>query len=126
MFTHHGSPVTTHFASYDGNGNVVGLVSANTATDTARYEYGPFGESIRVTGPMAKENPFRFSTKRTDDATDFVLYEYHAYKPSSGRWSSRDPINEPGHRTLLVSRSGRIHSVVGNLYDFVGNDLEMI
>jgi hypothetical protein len=24
---------------------------------------GPFGEAIRATGPMAKANPFRFSTK---------------------------------------------------------------
>jgi len=29
---------------------------------------GPFGEVLRATGPMAKANPFRFSTKYQDDA----------------------------------------------------------
>jgi len=59
----------THFVTYDGNGNVWQLVSASTGTETAHYEYGPLGEPLRTTGPMSKENPFRFSTKRTDNAT---------------------------------------------------------
>jgi hypothetical protein len=29
----------------------------------ARYEYSPYGELIRASGPMAKANPFRWSTK---------------------------------------------------------------
>jgi hypothetical protein len=37
----------THFASYDGNGNVVALASATDSSISARYEYGPFGEVIR-------------------------------------------------------------------------------
>jgi len=95
------SPIGTHFAAYDGNGNVVGLVSANTGTETTRYEYGPFAEPIRVTGPAATLNPFRFSTKRTDPTTDLVLYEYRAYSPTLGRWLSRDPIEESGGLNLL-------------------------
>ena len=39
-----------------------------------QYEYGPFGEVIRATGPMAKANPFRFSTKYQDDETDLLYY----------------------------------------------------
>jgi len=88
------SPIGTHFAAYDGNGNVVALVSATTGTETARYEYGPFGEPIRVTGPAAAINPFRFSTKRTCNTTDLVLYEYRAYSYILGRWLSRDPVGE--------------------------------
>ena len=84
----------THFAAYDGNGKVVGLVSATTGTETARYEYSPFGEPIRITGPAATLNPFRFSTKRTDNTTDLVLYEYRIYQSSTGRWLSRDVIGE--------------------------------
>ncbi len=87
------SPIGTHFAAHDGNGNVVALVSATTGTETARYEYGPFGEPIRVSGPAA-QNPFRFSTKRTCNTTDLVLYEYRAYSPSLGRWLRRDVIGE--------------------------------
>jgi RHS repeat-associated protein len=89
-----------HFAAYDGNGNVVALVRATTGTETACYEYGPFSESIRVTGPAAPLTPFRFSTKRTEPAADLVLYEYRAYSPSTGRWLNRDPIEESGGRNL--------------------------
>ena len=49
---------------------------------------------------------YRFSTKRTDDATDLVHYEYRAYSASAGRWLNRDPILETGGL---------------NLYAFVGN-----
>ena len=86
------SPIGPHFAAYDGNGNVVALVSAATGTETARYEYGPFAEPIRVTGPAANLNPFRFSTKRTCNTTDLVLYEYRTYSPNLGRWLHRDPV----------------------------------
>ena len=84
--THHNGPTTgTHFAAYDGNGNIVALSAASDGSETARYEYGPFGEPIRVTGPAAPLTPFRFSTKRTDNTTDLVLYEYRAYSPCLGR-----------------------------------------
>ena len=53
---------TRCFAASDANGNVVGLVDADAGTPSAVYEYGPFGELIRISGPMAKSNPFRFST----------------------------------------------------------------
>ncbi|GIX50489.1 MAG: hypothetical protein KatS3mg132_683 [Limisphaera sp.] len=86
----------THFVCYDGNGNVWNLVSASTGTETARYEYGPFGEPLRLSGPAARTNPFRLSTKRTEDFTPLVLYEYRAYSDNLGRWTSRDPIEEQG------------------------------
>ncbi|MCS7090622.1 MAG: RHS repeat-associated core domain-containing protein [Limisphaera sp.] len=104
---HTGTASGTHFCAYDGNGNVAALVQAQDGTVSANYEYGPFGEPIRVSGPAARANPFRFSTKRTGDTTDLVLYEYRAYSPSLGRWLSRDPIGERGGK---------------NLYAFVAND----
>jgi RHS repeat-associated protein len=58
--------------------------------------YGPFGELIRATGPMAKANPFRFSTKYQDDESDLLYYGYRYLNASTGRFLSRDPINEPG------------------------------
>ena len=83
-----------HFAAYDGNGNVVALVSAADGTETARYEYGPFAEPIRMTGPMAKANPIRFSTDYTDDVNGDVKYPYRDYLSGPGRWKSRDPLEE--------------------------------
>ena len=67
-----------------------------------RYEYGPFGEVLRATGPMAKANPFRFSTKYQDDETNLLYYGYRYYSPSFGRWISRDPIAEKGGSNLYA------------------------
>ena len=106
LHTASGSASGTQFVCNDGNGNIIALVSATTGDVTASYEYGPFGEPIRISGPAAALNPFRFSTKRIDNTTDFVIYEYRVYSPCTGRWLSRDPIEERGGR---------------NLYGFVGN-----
>lgn len=71
------------------------------------YEYGPFGEPVRVSGAQAKVNPFRWSTKYTDDESGLVYYGYRYYNASTGRWLSHDPIEENGG---------------DNLYGYVGND----
>ncbi|HPY31861.1 MAG TPA: RHS repeat-associated core domain-containing protein [Verrucomicrobiota bacterium] len=113
----------THYCAYDGNGNVAALSAASDGSESARYEYGPFGELIRATGPMALENPFRFSTKRTDNTTDFVLYEYRLYSPSTGRWPNRDPLlsDEAFHPTGLSPEAllGAVAYEGPNLYGFV-------
>lgn len=57
---------------------------------------GPFGEVLRATGPMAKANPFRFSTKYQDDESDLLYYGYRYLNTSTGRWLSRDPMGENG------------------------------
>ncbi len=100
LHTASGPASGAHFTCYDGNGNIVALVSSTTGDVTARYEYGPFGEPIRISGPAASLNPFRFSTKRTENNTDLVLYEYRAYNPSLGRWLSRDLKMERGDINL--------------------------
>jgi RHS repeat-associated protein len=83
---------------------------------TANYEYGPFGEVIRITGSAGKANPIRFSSKYTDDESGLAYYGYRYYNPSTGRWPSKDPIEERGGLNLYV--------IVGNkpvnLVDFVG------
>jgi RHS repeat-associated protein len=85
-----------HFAAYDGNGNVAALVSAADGSVSARYEYGPFGEVLRASGPMAKANPIQFSTQYADDVTGDPKYLHRDYTASTGRWKSRDPIEEEG------------------------------
>ncbi len=61
---------------------------------------GPFGEVLRATGPMAKVNPFRFSTKYQDDETELLYYGFRYYSSSTGRWISWDPLSESGHKLL--------------------------
>jgi RHS repeat-associated protein len=120
LHTSSGPASGTQFVCYDGNGNVVSLVSATTGDVTARYEYGPFGEPIRISGPGATLNPFRFSTKRTDRTTDLVLYEYRVYNPTLGRWPNRDPIGVIRFETLRRGRAS-LRGDGPNLYLFVGN-----
>ncbi|MDM8007019.1 MAG: RHS repeat-associated core domain-containing protein, partial [Phycisphaerae bacterium] len=102
-----GTNAGRYFYAYDGNGNVMALVSAADGSVAARYEYGPFGELIQATGPMAKTNPFLFSTKYYDWETGLYYYGYRDYDPGTGRWLGRDPIEERGGE---------------NLYGFIGND----
>jgi len=96
---------TTHFTCYDGNGNVMALINAATGAESAHYEYGPFAEPLRITGPMAKLNPIRFSTQYYDDYTGDDKYLFRDLR--DGRWPSRDPIAERGGL---------------NLYGFVANN----
>jgi len=115
-----GPAAGTHFVCYDGNGNVWNLVSASTGTEAARYEYGPFSEPLRLSGPAARTNPFRFSTKRTEDFTSLVLYEYRAYSPTLGRWLSRDPLEDTAF--ARESRVGRKRQTdATSSYHFVNN-----
>ena len=104
------------FAAFDANGNVAALVKATDGTASAQYEYGPFGEVIRATGPMAKANPFRFSTKYQDDEADLLYYGYRYYNPSTGRWLSRDPKGPRGGLNLY----GFAASDAVNRYDLLG------
>ena len=96
------SPIGSHAATYDGNGNVAALVSAADCSVSARYEYGPFGEILRSTGPARETNPFRFSTKYQDDETDLLYYGYRYYNATTGRWLSRDPMAEEGGENLYA------------------------
>jgi RHS repeat-associated protein len=98
---------TNCFFGYDGNGNVAVLVDA-TGINVDTYEYGPFGEVIRQTGPMAKANPMRFSTKYQDDESDLLYYGMRYLRTSMGGWLSRDPAEEG--------------SGGPNLYEFANNN----
>ncbi len=94
--------------AYEGIGNVSGLVDSADGSLDAKYEYGAFGEPLRVAGTaIADDNPFRFSTKYLDTESGLIYYGFRYYSPSLGRFINRDPIGEAGGQ---------------NLYGFVGND----
>ena len=99
-----GIPLTDCLPFYDGNGNIIGLIDTD-GNEVARYTYGPFGELLRRTGSLSEVNPFRWSTKWTDEATGLVYYGYRWL--GDGRWLNRDPAGE---------------SESMNLYGFVVND----
>lgn len=98
---------STAIPLYGNNGNVFSYWSAKDNTTLAKFEYGPFGELLEESGPQANRLRHRFSTKPEDSETGFVYYGYRFYDPETGRWPSRDPIEEAGGF---------------NLYAMVGND----
>src|SRR5581483_2917010 len=98
--SYHGAQTTNCFVAYDGNGNVAALVNAADGSAVANYEYGPFGELLRATGPMARKNPLCFSTKFYDWESGNYYYGYRYYDPNVGKWFNRDQIGERGGKNL--------------------------
>ena len=82
--------------SIDGNKNISELVSSDSGTISAHYEYAPFGEVILSPGDLAFTNPFRFSSEYVDDLLDLVYYNFRHLEPISGRWLHRDALSEFG------------------------------
>jgi len=101
----------------DGNGNVTALV--NDQEDlTATYHYDPYGNLLAMNGPLAAENLYRFSSKELHENSGLVYYLYRYYDPQLQRWPNRDPIGEPGFRSV---RTAGLGSTSANLYSFVMN-----
>src|SRR5439155_1879632 len=98
-----------------------GLIDATTGTTSGNFEYGPFGETIRLTPNSNNQSPFRFSTKYQDDESDLVYYGFRYFNPSTGRWLGRDPLGEVGFECLRGGKSKTLGSG-SNLYAFLSND----
>lgn len=98
---------SSYLPAYDGNGNIHGYVDAASSEWVARFERGPFGEARGDIGPLAEAMRFRFSTKYEDAETGLLYYGYRYLNVETGRWLSRNPIEEAGGV---------------NLYGFVGNN----
>ncbi len=96
---HSGS--TYHFLAYDGNGNVMALINTADNTTSAQHEYSPFGETIRATGLLAKNNPFRFSTKFVDEESGLIYYGHRYFSPSTGKWLGKDPEEQTANYYLF-------------------------
>jgi RHS repeat-associated protein len=101
----------TYTACTETNGNIMGLIDGSTGVLAARWDYEAFGSTtttVEAAGPFGHELcPFRFSSKYRDVETGLYYYGYRYYSPETGRWTSRDPIEEQGGI---------------NLYGMVGND----
>jgi RHS repeat-associated protein len=61
---------------------------------------------------------YRFSTKPLDSETGLYYYLYRWLDPLTGRWLSRDPIEEEGGINLY----GFVKNSSVNLYDLLGLD----
>ena len=112
---YYGTQRMYYFVAYDGNGNVAGWSRRGRDQPWPATNTAP-SEKSSETGPMAKANPFRFSTKYRTMKTDFLYYGYRYYNPSTGRWLSRDPIGEGDGLNLY----GLVHNSPMNAIDYLG------
>jgi RHS repeat-associated protein len=101
--------------TWDGEKRLVSMTT-HAREMSAEYEYGPFGEPLRATGPLAKANPVRFSSELLDTASGCYYYGYRYYNPDTGRWLSRDPIGELGGVNLYAVS----HNMVNQVFDYLG------
>jgi RHS repeat-associated protein len=100
----------TYYPTYDGNGNVSEYLEADGDV-AAHYEYDPFGDNVKesyASGFVASSFSYKFSTKPLDPTTGLYYYTYRWYDPLTGRWPSRDPIEEDGGANMygFVSNNG--------------------
>jgi RHS repeat-associated protein len=106
------SPI--YYPTYDGNGNISEYLTA-TGTIAAHFEYDPFGNTV-VNTDTANLFTYRFSTKPRDQETGLSYYGYRYYDLVSGRWPSRDPIEEKGGLNLY----GFVENNGANRWDKLG------
>ena len=93
LFDETGTWVENLYYTHDLLKNTTALFGIR-AGRRALYEYGPYGNILRMEGNAAEDNPFRFSSEYADDELGLVYYNYRYYNPQNGRWISRDPIIE--------------------------------
>jgi RHS repeat-associated protein len=109
----------SHFAAFDGNGNVAAYVSASTGVTSANYDYDPFGNEILSEGAARDAFPYRFSGKYADTETGLIDYGLRYFSPSMSRWLFRDPIGERGGINLY----GYVNNNAVNGFDYLGLDV---
>jgi RHS repeat-associated protein len=76
----------------------IGNRQSSTGTTVMNVDYDPFGNII--SGSLVGE--YGFSTKPLIDNLDWYYYGFRYYDPVTGRWPSRDPIQESGGLNLYA------------------------
>ena len=108
------------YPTFDANGNIMQKLSSSGNVDM-NVAYDPFGNII--SGALVGE--YGFSTKPLVEGIQWYYYGFRYYDPVMGRWPSRDPIGEWGHRLMLSVLSGAMRPVDGiaghNSYAFALN-----
>ncbi|MBJ7424441.1 MAG: hypothetical protein JHD23_08110 [Akkermansiaceae bacterium] len=106
------------YPTYDGNGNVSEYLEADGDV-SAHLEYDPFGNIVKesyASGFNAASFSYKFSTKPLDITTGLYYYTYRYYEPFTGRWQSKDPIEEEGGVNLY----GFVRNSGVNRWDILG------
>jgi RHS repeat-associated protein len=95
-----GSPTTAYY-HVDGNANVTCLIYTNQIV-AARYLYGPFGETLSLSGPLANLNVYRFASKEWNTSAGIYYFGRRYYDPILQRFLNHDPLAEQGGINLYA------------------------
>ncbi len=69
----------------------------------ANYQYTPYGQ---VEGDDFSQQPFGYSTKRSDFESGLIYFGYRFYSPYQRRWLNRDWLHEQGGINLYSYLNG--------------------
>ena len=108
------TPERAVFVSYDGNGNINGELDAATSHTTHQSSFDAFGN--QMSGNHGSLTPFAFSAKYIDEETGLFYYGFRYYDPVTGRWLSKDPMEESGGLNLYNA----LRNDCINRYDVLG------
>jgi RHS repeat-associated protein len=93
-----GANTGNYFYALDHLGSIHELTDS-AGTLRARYDYDPYGQRTKLSGDLGTD--FGFTGFYRHDATGLDLAVYRAYDTETGRWISRDPIEESGGINLF-------------------------
>ena len=110
----HGPALPLPSPSYSTTRTTVSFVSPDPETS-------PFAAVVTSTGPMAKSNPIRFSTKWWDQETGWYYYGYRYLDPETGRWVSKEPFHDYGFMMIATLPVGTTGSVGWHAYLALAN-----
>jgi RHS repeat-associated protein len=68
----------------------------------AKYLYGPFGENLSMSGPLAPFNTPRFASKEWNDRAGIYYFGLRYYDPVLQRFLNQDPLQEEGGINLYA------------------------
>jgi RHS repeat-associated protein len=87
---------THYYYAFDGLGSVVGLFdgSGNVVSNYVAH-YEPYGKLITATPSGYPAMPIRFAGYWYDSQTRLYKVGARYYDPTTGRWTQRDPIDNP-------------------------------
>jgi RHS repeat-associated protein len=84
-----GSPAQPYYYGPDQIGSVRRVFAS--AASAPAYSYDPYGNALQGTAPLTD---FNYAGMFYNADSGLYLRQYRAYDPVSGRWLSRDPIEE--------------------------------